>query len=40
MNNKEINVALVSFAVIGALAVATTMILFAVAACPEFIEYG
>ena len=40
MNKKGINVTLVSFAVIGALAVATTMILFAVAAYPEFIEYG
>lgn len=40
MNDKGINVALVSFAVIGALAVATTMILFAAAAYPEFIEYG
>ena len=40
MSGKAVKIAVASFAVIGVIAATVTVMLFAMAACPEFIEYG
>ena len=40
MDNKMTKVITTSLVVIGAVTVAMSVLLFAVAACPEFIDYG